>query len=106
MDHNINLFRPEARLHTHLGTCIICGSSAGDTTVYVKCVEVPAGRSSLDLEGMGVQLCPQCEPPRKLTDGHRALLRSFGHRWWANLKKRGCPCCEAGLTWYPTPTHN
>jgi hypothetical protein len=45
------------------------------------------------------QLCPSCESGLDETV-HRELDRLDAELWPA-LKKRGCPCCQAGLTWYP-----
>jgi hypothetical protein len=42
------------------------------------------------------QLCPSCESGLDETM-HRELDRLDAELWPA-LKKRGCPCCQAGLT--------
>jgi hypothetical protein len=43
------------------------------------------------------QLCPSCE------SGLDETMHVSLTAWMRNCgpPKRGCPCCQAGLTWYP-----
>jgi hypothetical protein len=104
MIHN-RLFRPGARLHTHIGTCINCGSSEGDTIVHVKCFE-ERGWLGVEYESIANMLCPQCKaklmPGGRLTEAGRHKLDKLTEEVVPNLKRLGCPCCEAGLTWRAT----
>lgn len=42
---------------------------------------------------------PDAEVP--LTPAMERELDRLGAKLWRDLRKRGCPCCEAGLGWYP-----
>jgi hypothetical protein len=89
------------RMHAHTGTCIKCGSPEGDTTIDVRLIST-CGRRALSLEGVGSQLCPKCKA--KYLPLTLAMDREFDRladKLWRDLKKRGCPCCQSGLAWYP-----
>jgi hypothetical protein len=90
---------PGSRMHAHTGRCIKCGSREGDTTVYVR---VNGEANVLFLQGVGSRLCPQCKARYlPLTPVMDRELKRLGDKLWRDLKKRGCPCCQAGLNWYP-----
>jgi hypothetical protein len=95
-------WKPGILMHTHLGKCIKCGSPEGDTILYVR-PEIGAA-SSLELryDSAANRLCTACkEKYLPLTEGVRRELDSLTAKIWPTLRKRGCPCCEAGLTWHP-----
>jgi hypothetical protein len=90
-------------MHAHLGTCIRCGSPDGDTLVYVRVGE-QAGIITLFQDGIANQLCPSCKA--ELDEAMHRELDHLNAELWPALKKRGCPCCTAGLTWYPAEQVN
>jgi hypothetical protein len=60
------------------------------------------GHIALHPDGTGNRLCPACkEKYQPLTPAMRRNLDELNGKLWRNLKKRGCPCCQAGLQWYP-----
>lgn len=100
MDHFVGWI-PGSRMHTHMGTCIKCGGIDGDTTIYVRVCEI-AGTLSLNLDGVGSRLCTRCKAKYlPLTHAMDQELNRLGDKLWRDLRKRGCPCCKAGLDWYP-----
>lgn len=100
MDHFVGWI-PGSRMHAHVRTCIKCGSIDGDATIYVR-VFKSAGTLGLNLDGVGSRLCPQCKAKYlPLTRAMDQELNRCGDKLWRDLKKRGCPCCQAGLDWYP-----
>jgi hypothetical protein len=78
--HKPLMFRG-TRWHTDTGTCI-------------------KDASSIKLESMGNRLCPQC----LATEPSNARLDHLCEELWADIRTRGCPCCEAGLDWYSSPS--
>jgi hypothetical protein len=98
MQHFVD-WEPGERMHAHIGKCITCDSSEGDTIVHVRVVN-PRGRISVKPGGVGNKLCPQCKPKCDAAM-HRRIDRLNGDLW-TELTGRGCPCCQWGLTWHPS----
>jgi hypothetical protein len=101
LDSHFVGWTPGSRMHAHVGSCIKCGGTDGDATIYVR-VYASAGRLGLNLDGVGTRLCPQCKAKYlPLTPAMDRELDRLGAKLWRDLRKRGCPCCQAGLDWYP-----
>ena len=95
---------PGRRLHAHLGYCI-CGSTEGNTAVFVRVVVNPAGGLGLVWERIRNALCPACQAKYlPLTAAVERELDRLNEEIWPALIERGCPCCEAGLVWQPAET--
>lgn len=89
------------RMHTHIGRCIKCGSSDGQSIVCVRLTR-PGDGLALQLDGVSNRLCPHCKAKyRPLSPAMREELDRLSGKLWRDLRKRGCPCCEAGFSWYP-----
>jgi hypothetical protein len=91
---------PNTKLYAHLLGCILCGASEGYTTVFVQARKAPTGAIGLTLNGIGNHLCPGCKAKYVPMDqATRRRLDKLSNKIWPKLKKRGCPCCSAGLEW-------
>lgn len=101
MTEHFTGWTPGSRMHAHSGKCIKCGSADGDSTIYVRVYEIGA-RLGLNLDGVRSRLCPQCKTKYlPLTHAMNLELNRLSDKLWRDLRKRGCPCCQAGLDWYP-----
>jgi hypothetical protein len=88
-------------MHTHTGRCVKCGSVDGDAVIYAR-VRVVGGRLGLALDSIGSRLCQTCKAKYlPLTPAMDRELTRCGDKLWRDLRKHGCPCCQAGLVWYP-----
>jgi hypothetical protein len=100
--HNLKLFRPGARLCTHLDKCIVCGSPKGDEIIYVRVLHT-AEETNLKYDGGTSRPCHECcvklAPDGNPSEALRQRLEKLNREAWVELRKRGCPCCEAGLAW-------
>lgn len=102
MAEHFSGWQPGQRMHAHTGKCIKCGRPDGDSVIHVT-LTLQVGRLSLQHEGVGSRLCPQCKAKYlPLTPAMNSELNRLGSKLWRDLRKRGCPCCEAGLDWFPT----
>lgn len=100
-EHFLGL-RPGQRVHAHTGACIKCGSDEGDTVLEATVVQ-SNGRVGLRRGGAGSNFCPACrEKYLPITPAMSDHLDELKRKLWRDLMKRGCPCCEAGLQWYPS----
>jgi hypothetical protein len=101
--HVTNKITDGRRPHTHLGTCINCGSLDGGTLVYVT-VRMNHDDMTLNYEGMGNKLCLQCKADLiPLTSATTKKLDKLSEETWRAIKRRCCPCCAAGVDWFDTP---
>jgi hypothetical protein len=94
---------PGKRMHTVLNACIVCSGPGGRTRINVEVAAHPSlpGETMLVRRGIGNTLCPRCKPKYlPLTPVTRKQLDDLSDKTWDDLRKRGCPCCEAGLTWH------
>ena len=70
-------------------------------TIYARIAE-QGGQLVLQQRGIGSRLCPDCKARYlPLTGAMNQELDRLCAKLWRDLRKRGCPCCEAGLDWYP-----
>jgi hypothetical protein len=97
---NHNALRVGSFMHAHTEKCIKCGDPNGDTVIIVQVVREPEGKA-MELEGIGIQLCPQCEAKYlPLTPATDAELNRLGDKLWRDLGRNGCPHCFSGLDWH------
>jgi len=98
------IIQPGRRLHTYLHRCTKCGNPNGYTIIHVR-IEAEGTFLALNWCGSGNRLCPDCQAKYlPLTHGMRRELDRLSRKAWRDLRKRGCPFCQAGLDWYPTAT--
>jgi hypothetical protein len=71
--------------------------------IAVQCeIRLHDGDKAYWRTGIGNQLCPQCRAKHlPLTPAMDQELNRLSDELWDDVKRRGCPCCEAGLQWIP-----
>ena len=82
-------------VHTHLGRCILCNSSDGETVVRAR-VDATASGLRLIYEGVGNRLCTECRAKHTpLSRAMRRRLDRLNDKIWPQLKKLAAPVAQA-----------
>ena len=101
---NAALWTEGNRIQTMLCRCILCGDPEGATVVFARVWMRDDGRLMLAPDGISNSLCPDCRAKHApVSTAMRNRLNKLSDKAWQKLKRRGCPCCDAGIEWQQAP---